>query len=160
MTILHVSISAADPERVATFLATLIGGRALPFPPFPASWIAFAEQDDGTAIEVYPTSHRLRIGPDTVACETGAPDDTPSFAHVAIRSALGREEIVDLGTAENWVTRICNRGPFECVEIWLENRILVEVLDPAMQRDYARGMTVTSWREMFGLDRQGSRDRG
>ena len=152
MTLLHASISAADPEHVATFLATLMGGMALPFPPFPDSWIAFAAQDDGTAIEVYPTSHRLRIGPDTVACETGAPDDKPSFAHVAIRSAFDRQMIVDLGTAQNWMTRICNRGPFECVEIWLENRLLVEVLDPAMQRAYEQGMTVRNWRTMFGLE--------
>jgi hypothetical protein len=152
MALLHVSISAEDPARVAAFLATLLGGEALPFPPFPDAWIAFAGQDDGTAIEVYPLTHRLKIGPETIACETGAPDDGPSFAHVAIRSALGREEILALGTAEGWVTRVCDRGPFQCVEIWLENRLLVEVLDPAMQQAYAEGMTTRNWRAMFGLD--------
>jgi len=45
MVLLHASISAKDPERVAAFLATLLGGTALPFPPFPDSWIAFAGQD-------------------------------------------------------------------------------------------------------------------
>src|SRR6056297_2847884 len=151
MALLHVSISAEEPERVAAFLATLLGGEALPFPPFPASWIAFAGQDDGTAIEVYPLTHRLTIGPETIACEAGPPDDSPSFAHVAIRSALGRKEILALGAAEGWTTRLCNRGPFECVEIWLENRLLVEVLDFAMQRDHERGMTMQNWRRMFGL---------
>lgn len=150
MALLHVSIGAGEPERVARFLAVLIGGEALPFPPFPDSWIAFAAQDDGTAIEVYPLTHRLTIGPDTVACEVGAPDGRPTFAHVAIRSGLGRHEILELGEAEGWTTRVCNRGPFECVEIWLEDRLLVEVLDPAMQRDYARGMTVRNWKAMFG----------
>jgi hypothetical protein len=159
MALLHLSINAKDPGRAAAFLAILLGGEALPFPPFPDSWIAFGGEDDGTAIEVYPLTHRLKIGPEAIACETGPPDDSPSFAHVAIRSALDREDIVDLGAAEGWTTRLCNRGPFECVEIWIENRLLVEVLDPTMQRDYARGMTVTSWREMFGLDRQASRDR-
>jgi len=152
MALLHLSISASDPQRVAVFLASLLGGQALLFPPFPDSWIAFAGQDDGTAIEVYPLSHRLRIGPDAVACEAGAPDSNPTFAHVAIRSTLSREELLALGAAEGWVTRVCDRGPFECVEIWLENRLLVEVLDPAMQRDYARGMAVTNWKAMFSLD--------
>ena len=82
----------------------------------------------------------------------GAPDSNPTFAHVAIRSTLSREELLALGAAEGWVTRVCDRGPFECVEIWLENRLLVEVLDPAMQRDYARGMAVTNWKAMFSLD--------
>ena len=152
MALLHVSISAKDPERVGAFLATLLGGEALPFPPFPDSWIAFSGQDDGMAIEVYPLTHRLKIGPDAIACEAGPPDDSPSFAHVAIRSSLDREEVLDLGAAEGWVTRVCNRGPFECVEIWLENRLLVEVLDPTMQRDYAQGMKVETWRPMFGLE--------
>lgn len=152
MRLLRVSISATEPARVAGFLATLMGGEALPFPPFPGSWIAFAAQDDGTAIEVHPTRHRLRIGPETIACAMGAPDDGPTFAHLSLRSALDRQSILDLGTAETWVTRICDRGPFDCVEIWLENRLLVEGLDPAMQRAYAQGLTVRTWRAMFGLD--------
>ncbi len=151
MTLLHVSINAAEPERVARFLASLLGGAALPFPPFPDSWIAFAAQDDGTAIEVYPLTHRLTAGPGTIACETGPPDAGASFAHAAIASPLDRSEILRLGGAEGWITRVCNRGPFECVEIWLEDRLLVEVLDPAMQRDYANGMTARNWRAMFGL---------
>ena len=151
MTLLHLSINATEPERVARFLATLLGGEALPFPPFPDSWIAFAAQDDGTAIEVYPLTHRLTAGPETIACETGPPDAGASFAHAAIASPLDRGEILRRGAAEGWITRICNRGPFECVEIWLEDRFLVEVLDPAMQRDYATGMTARNWRAMFGL---------
>jgi len=151
MALLHVSISARDPERVAEFLARILGGEALPFPPFPDAWIAFAVQDDGTAIEVYPLTHRLKIGPETVACEAESADGSATFAHVAIASPLGREEILALGAAEGWVTRICDRGPFECVEIWLEDRLLVEVLDPAMQCDYARGMTMRNWRKIFGL---------
>ena len=151
MTLLHLSINAAQPARVARCLADLPGGEALPFPPFPGSWIAFAARDDGTAIEVYPLTHRLTIGPDTIACEAGHPDAGASFAHVAIASALDRSAILDLGASEGWVTRLCNRGPFQCVEIWLEDRLLVEVLDPAMQRDYARAMTARNWRVMFGM---------
>lgn len=151
MTLLHLSINAAEPKRTARFLARLLGGEALPFPPFPDSWIAFSAQDDGTAIEVYPLTHRLTIGPETIACETGSSDAGVTFAHVAIASALDRSAIMSLGAAEGWVTRICDRGPFACVEIWLEDRLLIEVLDPAMQRDYAQGMTARNWRMMFGM---------
>ena len=152
MTLLHLSISATEPERVAGFLAAVLGGRALPFPPFPDSWIAFAEADDGTAIEVYPTTHVLTAGEDQIACAVGAPDTSPTFVHAAIGSPLSGAEIIDLAEADGWRARICNRGPFECVEVWLEGRLLVEVLDPAMQRAYRRGMTAAHWAGMFALD--------
>ncbi len=152
MSILHVSLSADDPERIARFLAGIMGGYALEFPPFPGAWIAFARADDGTAIEVYPTTHVLTIGHESVACEVVEPHRRPTFAHAAISSTLEREEIFSLGAQEGWVTRVCNRGPFACIEIWLEDRLLVEVLDPDMQADYASGMTVRNWRAMFGMD--------
>lgn len=151
MALLHMSISAREPERVAAFLATVLGGRHLPFPPFPNSWIAFAEQDDGTAIEVYPLTHRLVDGGETIACEVGEADAQSTFVHAAIGSPLPRDAILQLADAEGWLARICSRGPFECVEVWLESRLLIEVLDLEMQRDYGANMTMDNWQKMFGL---------
>ncbi|MFV0374716.1 hypothetical protein [Microbacterium sp.] len=153
MSLLHLSISADTPEEVAAFLAHVMGGVALPFPPFPDCWIAFAEQDDGTAIEVYPTTHVLEAGPDQLACEIRDRDAGPPFAHVAVCARLKRSKIVDLAEERGWLARICNRGPCECVEVWLENRLLVEFLDAQMQRDYRAGMTAENWAAMFGLAR-------
>jgi hypothetical protein len=36
----HLSIAARDPRRVASVLAEIMGGRALPFPPTPGSFFA------------------------------------------------------------------------------------------------------------------------
>ncbi|MDF0602654.1 hypothetical protein P1J78_18095 [Psychromarinibacter sp. C21-152] len=151
MRLFHVSLSAADPELAARFIARLMGGEALPFPPFPDSWIAFGRADDGTAVEVYPLTHRLLPGPGNVLCETGAAQTGPTFAHVALASPLPAADILTMGKAEGWPTRRCNRGPFECIEIWLENRLLVEALDPEMAEDYRAGMTAANWRTMFGM---------
>ena len=151
MSLLHVSINADEPERVARLVATLLGGQAMPFPPFPDSWIAFTAEDDGTAIEVYPTTHVLTAGAHTIACEVRQRNAAPTFAHAAVGSPLDRSRIIELAEAEGWLARICDRGPFECVEVWLEDRLLVEVLDPAMQADYRRGMTASNWAGMFGL---------
>lgn len=52
---------------------------ALPFPPFPDCWIAFAEQDDGTAIEVYPTTNVLEAGLEQISCEIKAPNPSSIF---------------------------------------------------------------------------------
>jgi len=151
MSLLHLSISADDPELVASFLAKLLGGRALSFPPFPDSWIAFSAQDDGTAIEVYPTTHVLTAGTDHISCEIKARSHGFTFVHAAIGSPLESADILEMAKAENWLARTCHRGPFACVEIWLENRLLVEVLDPQMQQDYRCGMTASNWSSMFGL---------
>jgi hypothetical protein len=152
MSLLHISINAGEPQRVAAFLARLMAGRAMPFPPFPDCWIAFAGQDDGSAIEVYPLSHTLYPGPEQIACDVGEKAAGPTGVHAAIGSPLERTQIVALATAEGWQARQCDRGPFECVEVWLENRLLVEVLDPEMDSDYRSGMTMQNWARMFGLD--------
>ncbi|MES0880509.1 hypothetical protein [Roseibium sp. SCP14] len=152
MGLLHVSINAEFPQNVAEFLAHLLGGNAMPFPPFPDSWIAFAATDDGTAIEVYPLTHVLQAGPEQIECRIGTPDSGPSFAHAAIASSLLAREIILAATERNWLARTCNRGPFHCVEVWLENRLLIEVLDPGMQQEYRNGMTMTNWARMFDLN--------
>lgn len=149
--ILHVSIRAADPPRVAGVLAEAMGGTALPFPPFPDCWIAFAAEDDGRAVEVYPLTHSLRAGPEVIACDVGAENAGPSATHLAIASPLTSEALLELGAAQGWTTRRANRGPFECIEMWLEDRVLIEWLDPDMQADYHRGMTAANWAAMFGL---------
>ena len=152
MNLLHISIRAEDPRRVARFLAGLLGGQALPFPPFPDCWIAFAREDDGTAVEVYPATHALTPGPRQVQCVVGAAADrNPTFAHLAIGSSLERSEIRRLADREGWLARLCDRGPFQCVEVWLEGRLLVEVLDSAMLSDYRAGMTAANWAAMFDL---------
>lgn len=151
MSLLHLSISASAPEDVANFLAEVMGGVAMPFPPFPDCWIAFTAEDNGTAIEVYPTTHVLEAGPEQISCEIRASDTTPSFVHAAVCSKLHRNEIIAIASANGWMSRICDRGPFECVEVWLENRILVELLDAEMQEDYRSGMTASNWASMFGL---------
>lgn len=153
MPLLHLSISAEDAEGVARFLAHVMGGQAMPFPPFPECWIAFAKEDDGTAIEVYPSTHVLEAGPEEISCQIGPRDMSPSFAHIALGSVLVQEDILAAARDRGWTARTCNRGPFECVEVWLENRLLVEALDTTMLRDYRAGMTAANWARMFDLAR-------
>jgi hypothetical protein len=153
VSVLHLSISATEPERVASFLAIVLGGEALPFPPFPGCWIAFADQDDGTAIEVYPDTLVLVAGENHVEATEGTRDNASTFVHAAIASPLSQLEILTLGQGQNWTSRICDRGPFRCVEVWIENRLLIEVLDPTMREEYRAGMTRENWARMFGLKR-------
>ncbi|MFV0493034.1 MAG: hypothetical protein ACK5M4_14580 [Pseudorhodobacter sp.] len=110
MSLLHLSINADAPEDVATFLARIMGGVAMPFPPFPDCWIAFAEQDDGTAIEIYPTTHVLEAGAKQISCEIKARDANSTFVHAALCATLNRSEIISLAAERDWMARICNRS--------------------------------------------------
>ena len=51
--------------------------------------------------------------------------------HVALSSPLSTEEILAVGRAEGWRSVFCDRGGvFDLVEIWVENRFMLEVLPP------------------------------
>ncbi|MEM7641761.1 MAG: hypothetical protein AAF366_04465 [Pseudomonadota bacterium] len=152
MTLLHASIAAAAPERVARALGRLLGGPALPFPPCPGAWIAFAASDDGSAVEVYPLGRRVTAGPETIAFSEVAPEAGPVSTHLAIASPLSERDILAAAEAEGWPARRCARGPFDCIEVWIEGRVLVEVLDPGMLAEYRRGMGAANWRSMFGME--------
>ncbi|APX14210.1 hypothetical protein [Tateyamaria omphalii] len=151
MTLAHLSIDAHDPQHVATVLAHVMGGTALPFPPCPGACIAFDAADDGTAIEVYPIGTHVQRGADQIAFAPGPLSDSPVATHICLTSALPEPQLLTIGAHNGWTARTCNRGPFSCVEIWLENRVLIEVLDPAMTEDYRQNMSAAQWRAMFGM---------
>jgi hypothetical protein len=58
----HLSIPAREPERTARALAELLGGDVTPFGPLPGSWIAWARDEAGTAIDCLPLGTELRPG--------------------------------------------------------------------------------------------------
>lgn len=150
--LLNASIRAADPAGVAAVLAACTGGHALRFPPFPDSWIAFAGEDDGRTVGVYPLTHRLVPGPGAVACETGAANAAPSATHAAIASPLPAERLMAHGAGAGWTTRCADRGPLACIEMWIEDRVLVEWLDPEMRAAYHATITNANWAAMFATD--------
>ena len=150
--LLHLSISATDPENAARFIAMITGGTALPFPPCPGAWVSFGPEDDSTAIEVYPADRRAEAGPDAITFSQHAADASPTATHIALTSPLDADTLITHGTEAGWLTRLCNRGPFNCVEVWIENRVLIEVLDPEMTKQYHSGMTIENWRAMFAME--------
>ncbi len=150
MSLLHVSINAHEPESVAKALAQLLGGEAYPFPSCPGGWIAFSSADDGTAIEVYPITQTLTPGDNHVEFGDGGRGEA-SGAHAAVVSPMSVRRIMDLAKKRGWAARVCDRGPFECVEVWIENRQLIEVLDAGMAARYRRDMTTDRWVERYSL---------
>ena len=144
--IFHASIPADDPERVARVLGEILGGGYSPFHVGRHSFMSRAGADDEAAVEVYPRDEVMVPGAgEGGMVELGHLDNPPRYGcfHLAIGTKLSKDEIIAIGRREGWRAVHCNRGPFEVVEFWLENSLMIEFLDAKMQAQYK---SRRSWR--------------
>jgi hypothetical protein len=151
----HISIAARDPQRVAAVLAELFGGYSLPFPPFPGGYIALPGDTLGTAVEVIPLGDELVPGDEgeEVRPQRAAQPSAYTATHAAISVPVSEERIKQVAEREGWRAETFHRvGVFGLVELWVENRLLIELLPPSMQGDYLDFMTPANYAALFGYD--------
>ena len=159
----HISIGVDNPEHVANVLAELFGGVAMPFPPSPGGWVAFADDDRGTMVEVVPIDvalvpgeglpHEENFTRETVTDEFEGqfvPGNDPSLfgsVHLNINSPLDEDAIKAIAKREGWRCFTANRGRgiFQLIEVWIENRFMLEVNTPEMTRVYRETVTPENW---------------
>lgn len=138
--IFHASIPADDPERVARVLGELLGGGYTPFHVGRHSFMASGGADDeqSTGIEVYPRDEVMIPGEGNEMVQQSHLDDPPRYGsfHLAVGTRLSRDQIIAIGQREGWRALYCSRGRFDVVEFWVENSLMIEFLDPAMQNQY------------------------
>ena len=134
----HLSIAVQNPQKVATVLAEIIGGSAVAFPPNPGSYWALQLDPNGTGIEIYPAGTTLH--PDGAQGVTFVPglDREPGYGafHFAISVATEASKVAAIAAREEWQCYECMRGGFHVLEIWVENKILIEVLPPDFTAEY------------------------
>ena len=149
--IFHASIRAAEPERVARVIAELWRGGVAPAPKtmtsFKGCWVAFGRDERGTQIEVHPLDFAF-VAPSRRASD---PERDPTrragatAVHFAIASPRSEEEIHQIAQREGWDCVTCWRdvpgGGYGVVEVWVENRLMLEALTPSMQVEYASTMS-------------------
>lgn len=148
--IFHFSIDADEPERVGAAIARLWRGEMLPFPPVgDGSVIVMAGDHRNSAVEIYPRGVELMPG-NGDADPDGRIAPVPqqySATHVAIASPLTQAEVMALAADEGWTCKYRKRGgAFGVIEVWLEDRLMIEVLTPEMQAEYLTAMTPVGWR--------------
>jgi hypothetical protein len=134
----HISIAAERPKQAARLVAELWGGRAYPFPPVAqGSWIAMAGDDRGSAIEVYPLGTELHQGDGEAPVRPLAgPPPGNGPVHVAIATELDLDSVKAIAKRFGAPAKVCARGPFHVIELWVEGRFMIEVLTPEMQAEY------------------------
>ena len=169
MSINHISIGVNNPEKVAKVLAELFGSVAMPFPPSPGGWVAFAGDDRGTMIEVVPIDVQLIPGvglPDEAGFSRETKTDefeatfTPgneiclfSSTHVNLNSPLDEASIKAIAKREGWRCFTANRGGgmLQLIEFWVENRFIVEVNTPEMTQAYRDLVTPENWAKFLEM---------
>jgi hypothetical protein len=149
----HVSIPAHAPREAAKALAELMGGKCYPFPgPVPGAFMAVSGDQHGTMIEVYPEDAVFRPGEGAgdVVASTGKPIGEHAF-HLLLSVPVDEATVQRIGARMGWRTQRCGRGPkatgevlFEVIELWLDNRLMIEVATPDM---------VSAYTDLFRFDR-------
>ncbi|HEY0428863.1 MAG TPA: hypothetical protein VGC76_13865 [Pyrinomonadaceae bacterium] len=155
----HISIGVHNPEKVANVLGELWNGIVIPFPPAPNSFMVLANDGRGSGVEITPADTILVPGegmPPSTDFDASTPtedyeakfvrsDFVPQYVatHLNINTRLSVEDVMAIGKRENWRTLVCNRGGglFQLVELWIEDRFMLEVMTPEQT---ARYIEVTS----------------
>jgi hypothetical protein len=134
----HLSIPARDTRHVADVLVELFGGVVTGFGPYRDSWIAWAGDDHGTAIEVYPVGTEM-YPPDGPGQAAFRHDPTASGAtatHATVSLDRSEPEILTIAKREGWRALRLPRGPFDVIEFWIENTVMLELMTPDMTDAY------------------------
>ena len=100
----HLSIPAQDPHHVAKTLVELFNGKLSRFGPYKNSYIAWADDEHGTAIEVFPAGTELY--PDVGEGQANFKHNPafPDFVttHAAVSVDRSTDEIIALASREGW----------------------------------------------------------
>ena len=155
----HISIAVHDPKRVAGILAEMWqGAMVVPFPPAPASFMVLANDGKGSGVEITPIDTVLVPGeglPPEENFDAQTPteeyeakfiksDFAPQYVatHLNINTHLSVEDVKAIGEREGWRTLVCNRaeGLFQLVEVWIEDRFMLEVMTPEQTQRYVEVM--------------------
>ena len=152
----HVSIPARDPEHVARVLAELLGGYAGPFVgPMQGAWVVYQEDGYGTGIEVYDERTTIVPGEGDGMGEARLAEPPRAIAfHALISVKTDRATIERIGAREGWRTKHFWRGPgqvrlFELYELWVENRVMLELATEDMLPAYVRIANAAAQRELL-----------
>jgi hypothetical protein len=136
--LIDTTIHAADPERVARFLALLWGTEAMPVPGAEERWIAFTG-DETAATVLVAKAHLPR------------PE-----ARLAVATRVNETAVHALAATEGWLSRHARRFgevgsavSHAVVEIAVEPYLVLEVLPEAMAASRAEAMRPWRWGAML-----------
>ncbi|MEM7758199.1 MAG: hypothetical protein AAF298_08755 [Cyanobacteria bacterium P01_A01_bin.40] len=138
----HISLPARDPLNVAEVLTELFNNSyCAPFPSHPGSYMAFAGDEYGTLVEVYPLETEMMLSKADNPIQYQQ-NSAPQFitTHAVISIPLDQFQIESIAHAEQWRCLRCDRGNFEVIEFWIENTVLLELVTPELTQQYTEAL--------------------
>jgi hypothetical protein len=149
----HMSIDAHEPLRVATVLMEILHGKIYKFF-IPDSYIVLPFDTYGTHIVVFPQGAVWSPGVDTEPAKVmqQATQTHLSASHLAMSVPATRQQIEQIGQRAGWrvLTRTGADVPFSAIELWLENRILIELFPPEFADEYLPVMQPEKMEQLLG----------
>ncbi|HEY9639500.1 MAG TPA: hypothetical protein V6C57_03405 [Coleofasciculaceae cyanobacterium] len=147
----HISIAAQNPLYVATVLAEVWNGKVFKFP-YPGSYVVFPFDNYGSGIEVFPLECVMVPASDTESSKVIQIPHSSGFVatHAAISVPASQAQLEQIGKREGWQVARCNRGPFDVIEFWLENRLMLEFLPPDLTTQYLQAIQPQIAEQVFG----------
>ena len=142
MRIHHFTVPARDPQRVAQVLAELLGARVVPIPHPRGTLLVYADDADGTAIEVWPATLRGGVGEHELELrDLPLPEAWPHHAYVS-SDACDADSILAVFAREGWRAEKVRNGPpgfgFSLVRAWIEDYAAIEIVGAEMRAEYER----------------------
>lgn len=64
--------------------------------------------------------------------------------HATLSVPTSQAEIEQIARREGWRVLHCDRGDYEVIELWVENKLLLELLPPAIAPQYTQSMQDSS----------------
>jgi hypothetical protein len=143
----HASIPADDPKHVAGVLAEIWKTQFFPFV-FPDSYVVISANDWGHNIEVCKRGDEQVPAAKEVGLRRNAAPSRFNEVHLLIGTTLSFAEIFAIARREGWIARKCDRALFNLVEVWIENKFLIEVVDQVEMERYRRFYRdIANWQE-------------
>jgi hypothetical protein len=154
--LLHVSIPADEPERVAKAIAAVVQGTVLEFPPVPGAFMVWFGTAQRMIIEINPRGHEHVPAANQFGIRPNPTPSPYSEGHVAIAAPLSAESVLAIGAREGWLAQRSDRGGlFSVVELWLENKFLLEVVPDEERLNYSDNVTMDRFSALFALNPPG-----
>lgn len=135
----HLSLNAHDTDTVAGALAEIVGGTVVPSPspPFdPRSRFVCCWDDRGTMIEIGPWDVAWAPVDGEQAAVVQAPTPERNYFHGLFLAQVGIEDIGRIAQRRGWRWALVDNGPFQVVNVWVENQQLVEFTTPELLPAY------------------------
>lgn len=123
----RISISVDNPELVAQVLCQLVNGSILPNSNSELDFTVLLNDEYGSAIDLISRSERA-MG--TTNCKSSYSSNISEFSptHLAISIPVSKNKIEEITKKEGWHMAVGNRGRFELIELWIENKFLLELI--------------------------------